>query len=63
MMLKLSLLRYPRHKRVDKLRRFFQSKDGGCDFFFAIDRMEMFIDKQRVTSQRQTTLTDFFTLS
>ena len=32
---------------VEKLRRFFQGKDGGCDFFFAIDQMEMFINKTK----------------
>ena len=45
---------------VDKLCRFFQSENGGCDFFFGIDQMGTFIDKQRVKSQRQTMLTDFF---
>ena len=47
---------------IEKLRQFFQSKDGEV-FFSQLDSMEAFIDKQRVESFKQTVITDSFASS
>ena len=44
---------------LDKLRTFFQSKEGGDAFFDSIGKMDTFIDSQRGSWMRQSLLTDF----
>ena len=44
---------------MEKLRRFFQSKDATHDFFRMLDQMEGFTSQLRM-SNKQTVLTDFF---